>query len=200
MAKILIVDDEKNIRDHLAAYLRDLGHVAETAGDGETALSKLEREQFDVVLSDVRMPGMNGLTLLREFHRRQPDVVVVLMTAYATVPQAVESMRSGAYEYLMKPFALDDVRLLINHILEVRELRREQASVSHAKAPPADLSSPPEAPAAAGVTQAELSLRDLERHRIEQVLAESPTLGEAAQRLGIDPATLWRKRKRYGIH
>lgn len=195
MATILIVDDEKNIRNHLASYVQHLGHTAKTAPDADTAWEVLRGTPVDIVLSDVRMAGTDGLALLRQIHALQPDVAVVLMTAYATVPQAVEAIRAGAAEYLMKPFAPDDVRLLINHILDVQALRRETAGTRQS----------PQHAAPGAAQSAELpvaeprSLKDLERHRIEQVLAESPSLGAAAARLGIDPATLWRKRKRYGI-
>jgi NtrC-family two-component system response regulator AlgB len=129
MATILIVDDEKNIRMHLATYIRSLGYAVETAADASAALATFDRGKFDVVLSDVRMAGMDGLALLREIRRRQPEVVVVLMTAYATVPQAVEAMRAGAYDYLVKPFSLDHVGLLLNRVLEVQALRRENEAL-----------------------------------------------------------------------
>lgn len=125
MALFLIVDDEKNIRTVLASYLRGCGHAAEVAPDGAAALELLRWTDFDVVLSDVRMAGLDGLALLREIRTRRPDVTVVLMTAYATVSQAVEAMRAGAYDYLVKPFSVDEVRLLVERVLEVRSLRRE---------------------------------------------------------------------------
>jgi NtrC-family two-component system response regulator AlgB len=125
MASILVVDDEKNIRTHLASYVRSLGHTAETAADAQTALRLVADNPFDVVLSDVRMAGMDGLALLQELRRRRPEAVVVLMTAYATVAQAVEAMRAGAYDYLAKPFALEEVGLLLARVLEVQGLRRE---------------------------------------------------------------------------
>ena len=186
MAAVLIVDDEKNIRDHLATYVASLGHTVDTAPHAAAALEKLNRGHFDIVLSDVAMPGMNGLTLLREIRRQQPDVAVVIMTAYATVPQAIEAMRAGAFEYLIKPFAPEDVRLLINHLVDVQPLQPDRPAGQLSPMPPAP---PP----------AELKLKDLERQRIEQVLAESPTLEDAAKRLGINPATLWRKRKQWGL-
>ena len=129
MANILIVDDEKNIRTHLATYVRGVGHTAETAEDAAAALAVLDRNSIDIVLSDVRMAGIDGLALLREIRRRQPEVVVVLMTAYATVPQAVEAMRAGAYDYLVKPFSLDQVGLLLQRVIEVQALRRENQSL-----------------------------------------------------------------------
>jgi NtrC-family two-component system response regulator AlgB len=125
MATVLIVDDEKNIREHLATYVRHLGHRVEVAADAAAALACLGRTAVDVVLSDVRMAGMDGLALLHEMRRRQPDAVVVLMTAYATVEGAVEAMRAGAYDYLVKPFSLDHAHLLLDRVLEVHGLRRE---------------------------------------------------------------------------
>lgn len=141
MAGVLVVDDEKNIRTHLATYLRGLGHVVEVAADAATALSTLDRGEFDVVLSDVRMAGMDGLALLREIRHKQPDLVVVLMTAYATVSQAVEAMRAGAYDYLVKPFSLDQVGLLLDRVLEVQALRHENRALRQAVQPQARLES-----------------------------------------------------------
>ncbi len=132
MANVLVVDDEKNIRTHLATYVRSLGHTAETAEDAPAALTALGRRDFDVVFSDVRMAGMDGLALLREIRRQRPEAVVVLMTAYATVPEAVEAMRAGAYDYLVKPFSLDQVGLLLARVLEVQALRRENQTLRRA--------------------------------------------------------------------
>jgi two-component system response regulator FlrC len=125
MASVLVVDDEKHIRSHLATYLRSIGHAAETASSAEEALDVLRRRAFDLVLTDVRMAGLDGLALLREIRARQPDALVVLMTAYATVAQAVEAMRAGAYDYLVKPFSLEQIGLLLERVLEVQGLRRE---------------------------------------------------------------------------
>jgi NtrC-family two-component system response regulator AlgB len=125
MASVLVVDDERNIRSHLATYVRSLGHVAEVAASAEEALALLERQPFDLVLSDVRMTGVDGLALLGEVRKRAPESLVVLMTAYATVPQAVEAMRAGAYDYLVKPFSLEQIGMLLSRVLEVRDLRRE---------------------------------------------------------------------------
>jgi DNA-binding NtrC family response regulator len=136
MATILIVDDEKNIRTHLATFVRGLGHAADVASDATEALAVLDRHAIDVVLSDVRMAGMNGLALLAEIRRRRPEAVVVIMTAYATIPGAVEAMRAGAYDYLAKPFALDEVGLLLERVLEVQGLRRENRVLREASGSP----------------------------------------------------------------
>lgn len=159
MATILIVDDEKNIRTHLATYVRSLGHTTEVAADATAALEALGRHDVDVVLSDVRMAGMDGLALLREIRQRRPETVVVLMTAYATVPQAVEAIRAGAYDYLVKPFALDYVGLLLGRVLEVCALRRENKTLRSALQQPvlSESSSPAMARALATARQAAAS-------------------------------------------
>src|SRR5438046_9487751 len=105
MATVLIVDDEKNIREHLATYVRSLRHRAEVAPEATAALVLLEQHEPDVIFSDVRMAGMDGLALLREIRRRRPDAVVVLMTAYATVAPAVWPLRAGAYGSLRTRFS-----------------------------------------------------------------------------------------------
>jgi NtrC-family two-component system response regulator AlgB len=135
MATILVVDDEKNIRTHLASYVRGLGHTVETAASAADALAFVDAHPVQVILSDVRMAGMDGLALLRELRRRRPDAVVVLMTAYATVPEAVEAMRAGAYDYLMKPFSLDQVGMVLARVLEVQSLRRENQALRSAVDP-----------------------------------------------------------------
>jgi len=132
MAAVLIVDDEKHIRMHLATYVRSLGHAVELAEDGERALEAFGRRPFDVVLSDVRMAQTDGLALLRAIKTQRPETVVVLMTAYATVPNAVEAMRAGAYDYLVKPFALDQVGVVLGRALEIQGLRRENRRLRQA--------------------------------------------------------------------
>src|SRR5262249_45140712 len=132
MATILIVDDEKNIRTHLATFVRGLGHTVHAAADAAEAITRLAADDVDVVLTDVRMAGMDGLALLAEIRRRRPEALVVLMTAYATIPGAVEAMRAGAYDYLAKPFSLDEVKLHLDRVLEVRKLRRENRTLRQA--------------------------------------------------------------------
>jgi NtrC-family two-component system response regulator AlgB len=141
MATILIVDDDTSIRTHLAACVCELGHEAEVAADAMEALAVMDRSTFDVVLSDVRMAGMDGLTLLRELRRRHPDAGVVLMTAYATIPDAVEAIRGGAYDYLVKPFSLEQVALVLARLLEVQTLRHENRALRQAVEAPLPLES-----------------------------------------------------------
>jgi NtrC-family two-component system response regulator AlgB len=141
MARILIVDDDTGIRTHLAAGVCELGHEVEVAADAMEALAVMDRSAFDVVLSDVRMAGMDGLTLLRELRRRHPEAGVVLMTAYATIPDAVEAIRGGAYDYLVKPFSLEQVGLVLARLLEVQTLRHENRALRQAIEAPLPLES-----------------------------------------------------------
>jgi NtrC-family two-component system response regulator AlgB len=132
MAAILVVDDERNIRTHLTTYLRSLGHEADEAAGAAEARAALGRRPYALVLSDVRMPDGDGLALLRAVRERGPETVVVLMTAYATVPQAVEAMRAGADDYLTKPFSLDQVEHVVRRALEIEALRRENRRLRRA--------------------------------------------------------------------
>jgi len=141
MATILVTDDEANIRNHLASYIRSHGHDVETAANGADALAAIGRRRFDVVFSDVRMARMDGLALLAEIKRRAPETTVVLMTAYATVAQAVEAIRGGAYDYLVKPFGLDQVDLVLKRVLELQGLQRENRRLRQAAGEAAILTS-----------------------------------------------------------
>jgi len=141
MAAVLVVDDERNIREHLRTFLRGLGHDVTLAADGGEALELLSRHPVDLVLSDVRMAGVDGMALLREVKRRRPDALIVLMTAYGTIAGAVEAMREGAYDYVVKPFGLDELGLSIDRALEVQRLRRENRALREAASPAALLAS-----------------------------------------------------------
>lgn len=130
MGSILIVDDAKNIRETLAMYVQSLGHTVETVADAETALGDIERQDFDLVMSDVRMEGLGGLGLLRQLRERQRDTAVVLMTAHATAAQIAEAMSLGAYAFLTKPLSPHDVRLLTNRVLRCPDIAAEARSDS----------------------------------------------------------------------
>ncbi|HEY2402481.1 MAG TPA: response regulator, partial [Steroidobacteraceae bacterium] len=125
MAKLLIVDDEKNIRTNLAALFEGRGYQVLTAESGQQALALLAAGSLDLVLTDYRMAEMNGHELLRHIKDRDPGIMVILMTAYATVENAVAVMKAGAYDYLTKPFTLDQVEHAVERALETRRLRNE---------------------------------------------------------------------------
>jgi DNA-binding NtrC family response regulator len=129
MARILIVDDQEMLRDSLAATLAREGHEVVAAGDGAAALSRLESTRIDLLLTDLRMPKMNGIELLAEAKKRRPDLPIVLMTAFATVQTAVEAMKLGAYDYIQKPFEADELKLLVERTLEHSRLKLENAAL-----------------------------------------------------------------------
>ena len=124
MAKLLIVDDERNIRRSLTTFFESLGHEVRAAENGAQAVALLAETQFDLVLTDYKMAEMSGLELLREIKRRAPECLVILMTAYATVENAVEAMKSGAYDYVTKPFSLEQIQ----HTVDTRAARRRPAA------------------------------------------------------------------------
>src|SRR5690348_7123961 len=125
MANILVVDDERNIRRTLATFFGSLGHQVAQAESGEQALEAVKTRAHDVVVTDFRMAEMNGLDLLHQIKRISPDTPVVLMTAYATIDNAVAAMKAGAYDYLTKPFSLDEIQLVVERALEFHGLRAE---------------------------------------------------------------------------
>lgn len=132
MASIVIVDDEKNIRRNLAVFFESLGHRVRAAAGGAEAIAALGEEPADLVLTDVRMAEMDGLRLLEEIKRRDPATVVVLMTAFATVENAVAAMKAGAQDYVTKPFTLDEIRRTLERALELRGLRVENRELRSA--------------------------------------------------------------------
>ena len=121
----LIVDDEQIQREMLEGFLTKEGYGVGTAGDGAAALDQFKRAPFDLVLTDFRMPGMDGIQLLKELKRLNPEVVVVLLTAYGTVETAVRAMKEGAHDYLTKPIDLDELLLLIQRVEREVGLSRE---------------------------------------------------------------------------
>jgi DNA-binding NtrC family response regulator len=123
--KILIVDDEVVQREMLEGFLVKQGHAAESAADGQTAVRKFREGDFDFVLTDLRMPGMDGIQLLKELRRMNPEVIVVILTAYGTIGTAVEAMKEGAYDYLTKPVDLDELLILARRVERELELNRE---------------------------------------------------------------------------
>jgi DNA-binding NtrC family response regulator len=126
---ILLIDDEPEIRELLEDQLREAGHRVQTAADGETGADYLTRQVFDVVICDVRLPRIDGLTLFRRIRKDIPTTDVILMTAYSDVSQAVSALKEGAYDYLTKPFDVDELLLQVRRIGENRSLRRELENV-----------------------------------------------------------------------
>jgi two-component system response regulator AtoC len=122
---ILVVDDDPAMRHLLSVILADHGWEARAVGSAQDALRELEARETDLVLTDVRMPGMDGLALLREIQRLFPDLTVIVMSAYGAQEAAIEAMKAGAYDYLSKPFKRDEVVLVIRKAEERERLARE---------------------------------------------------------------------------
>ena len=132
MAKLLIVDDEKDIRFSLAEFFASLGHQVSEAENGARASALLARSHFDLVLTDFRMAEMNGLELLDEARSIHPDSLVILMTAYATIEDAVAAMKAGAYDYVVKPFSLDQIQLIVERALQLQGLQAHNRALREA--------------------------------------------------------------------
>jgi DNA-binding NtrC family response regulator len=126
-ARILVVDDKENIVKLFARILGD-GYQLTTAADGGRAISLVATQPFDVVVTDLRMPGADGFEVLRAVKARAPETEVIMMTAYATVGDAVEAMKQGAYDYLQKPFDPDDASLVVARALERKRSKAQAAS------------------------------------------------------------------------
>src|SRR5580692_11787986 len=123
--RILIVDDEVNARTALAELLRDEGYVVETAADAFKALGKVADFAPDLVLTDLKMPGMDDLTLLARLREDNPDLPVVMMTAFGEVETAVRAMQAGARDYLAKPVNVAELIVVVARELEHRRIRQE---------------------------------------------------------------------------
>ena len=125
MARILVVDDETSMQEFLRILLEREGHDVSACGSATEALVALESDDWDLVISDVRMPGMSGLDLLDQVHQHAPETTVILITAHGTTESAVEAMKHGAYDYLTKPCSVDEIRLVVGKALEKRDLSHE---------------------------------------------------------------------------
>jgi DNA-binding NtrC family response regulator len=123
--KILIVDDELIMRESLAGWLERDGHVVETAASGEEALQKLKEYHFEILLVDIKMEGMSGLDVLTKVKESDPDVAIVMITAYGSISTAIEAMKNGAVDYLLKPFDPNALGVLIDKITEHQAQARE---------------------------------------------------------------------------
>ena len=133
MDNILVIDDEEVVRDSCSQVLIKEGYQTETAGDGETGLQKIREVKPDLVLVDLKMPGVCGMEVLKKIRDIDPDIIAVVITGFATIDSAVESMKEGAYDFLPKPFTPDELRLIIKRGLEKRKLALEAATLREEK-------------------------------------------------------------------
>ena len=125
MYRILVVDDEKSMRDFLNIVLKKEGYSVKTAEDGEEAVHWIQKEVYDLILTDIKMPGRNGMDILKVAKEISPETIVLLITAFASTETAVAAMKQGAYDYICKPFQIDEVKLIIQKALEKKQLRAD---------------------------------------------------------------------------
>ncbi len=125
--RVLIVDDEKNIRLTLSQSLESLEIETDTAANGEEALAKLEEEDFGLMLLDLKMPGMDGIEVLRKVREMRPDIRVIIITAYGTIESAIEAVKLGAVDFIQKPFAPAEIRQLVTQVLDREKLDEHKA-------------------------------------------------------------------------
>lgn len=124
-SRILVVDDEESIREFLEIMLRKEGYEVTCAEDGQKGLEIIKKKSFDLVISDLQMPNMTGIELLKHVHDNYPDLLFMMITAFGTTETAVEAMKLGAYDYITKPFKIDEVRINIANALRSRNLEVE---------------------------------------------------------------------------
>ena len=129
--RVLVVDDERSMQEFLEILLRKEGYDVATAGDVPSALIALDSDDFDLVISDIQMPDRSGLDLLRALRQAQPEIVVIMITAFATTETALAAMKEGAYDYITKPFKVDEIKLVVKKALEKKLLAAENARLRH---------------------------------------------------------------------
>jgi two-component system response regulator PilR (NtrC family) len=129
IGRIMVVDDEENIREVLSNYLETLGYEVLTASDGADALTKFEVGAFDLIISDLLMPNIDGLELLRKVREKDRDVVFLMVTGYPSIETAVEAIKKGAYDYITKPFHMEDVKIRIERSFEKKNLRDRLSTI-----------------------------------------------------------------------
>jgi DNA-binding NtrC family response regulator len=132
MSSVLVIDDKESIRKMLRQTLVAEGHDVESAANGFEGIKKTKSKQYDVVLTDLKMPDMDGISVLSAVKEENPDASIIVMTAYGTIETAVEAMKRGAFDFLTKPFDTDHLNVLINRALETRQLMNENLMLKEA--------------------------------------------------------------------
>jgi DNA-binding NtrC family response regulator len=127
--RILVVDDDESLRWVTQAQLQQSGYEVQAVADGDQALEAIRRDPPDLVVTDLKMPGMSGIHLLRKIRADFPEIMVIMVTAFGTVENAVEAMKAGAYDYITKPVNMEELRLIVNRGLEHLDLREEVRSL-----------------------------------------------------------------------
>jgi DNA-binding NtrC family response regulator len=153
-AKILVVDDEAIVRESLRDWLSDVGHQVLTAENGPQALEIIEKEKPGIVIADLVMPGMDGIELLKKAKEISPNIEVIIITAYGSIPTAITAIREGAYDYIEKPFCPERAELLVDKLVEHQRLLEENIALQH---------------------------KLEERYRFENIIAKSPRMQQVVE-------------------
>ena len=198
---VLVVEDKENMLEMVRQILAS-HHDVTTAVDGTGALALLETRAFDVVLTDVRMPGADGYEVVRRTKERWPTTEIIMMTAFASIPAAVEAIRRGAYDYIQKPFDPDDLSLVVARALERKRIREIPAPT----VPDSPAGAPPEAATvdtAASLSYEDAMIRARKQSSRDYLVALLRTfdgnVSRAAERAGMERESLHRLLRRYGL-
>jgi two-component system response regulator PilR (NtrC family) len=130
--KILVADDEQSMREFLEIMLKKEGYKVSLASNGEEVAKLVENDLFDLVLLDIRMPKLDGITALKKIKANTPETIVIMITAYASADTAIKAMKEGAYDYITKPFKVDEIKLIIKNALEKKNLQKENILLKQA--------------------------------------------------------------------
>jgi DNA-binding NtrC family response regulator len=130
--KVLLIDDEQSQRESLEGFLTHIGHTVKTASTGEDAMKIVEDESIEVVITDYRMPGMNGLEVTRAVKKRNPRIDILMITAYGDIDTAVDTIKAGAFDFLSKPVDLEQLRDILNRLAEHRQILAENTRLRYA--------------------------------------------------------------------
>ncbi|MEK7871677.1 MAG: response regulator, partial [Nitrospirota bacterium] len=123
--KILVVDDEQDTRDLLAEILKGEGYAVSTMSDGPSAIEEARKNIFNLAFVDLKMPGMDGIEVIKQIHKIDSKMMIILLTGYGTIDSAVRAMKAGAYDYITKPFQVDEILMTTGRALEHRRLQTE---------------------------------------------------------------------------
>ena len=184
-ANVLVVDDEGAIRYSVSKTLQRVGYNVSEAASGEEALDHMQKQHYDVVLTDIRMPGLTGVELLKRIKDTAPDAIVILMTGYASLGTAVEALRLGAHDYLIKPSSSQDIRQSVARGVErARNLKRRRALLDASRSNVSELSTTDTSSSSLGLDDNDL---DMPPDPIEEPIEEMPNSNMTLGPLTIYP-------------
>jgi two-component system response regulator PilR (NtrC family) len=129
LGRVLVVDDEENIREVLSNYLKNMNYDVVTAVDGQDALNRYEKGEYDLIISDLLMPNVDGLELLKRVRNIDKETIFLMITGYPSIETAVEAIKKGAYDYITKPFHMEDVKIRIERAFEKKTLKERLKTV-----------------------------------------------------------------------